>query len=283
LDSPTNYFFAASPMKKIYALLLLAALQVAAVAIGTGLHKLINPTQHGGISRNEIAYRLTTTFATILTLFVYFGFIRPRWMAAPVVPQSNKFPKIGIVSALIFGAIFLVFVLAENRDRLIWARVSLPFILFAATAAVYPAVLEEILYRDMLLRWTLPRLGLTWALLIQGLLFAGTHSFVFRDQYLQHFISWGISGIFLAMVWAFTKNLYPPILLHFFHNFLIYIFNGFSSMQIHYLGLISGEPDAKQFYFSKAYQVSAIIILFILYQRNLQGQKRAAPCEQPRP
>lgn len=83
---------------------------------------------------------------------------------------------------------------------------------------VVPAVSEEILFRGVLQTGMTRALGFTKSLVVVSALFAAAHFSVLSFIYLF------IVGAYLGWIRERTNSLYPPILLHFLHNFLVMMY-----------------------------------------------------------
>ena len=106
------------------------------------------------------------------------------------------------------------------------------FVFFAISAIIFAPILEEFICRGLMLhKWSI-KWSVRRAILVSSLLFALVH---FRHD----FISLWIAGVLLSVLYLKTKNLAIPILLHFFHNLLVVIFNG-----IHYFGTPLAERNS---------------------------------------
>ncbi|MEK6607865.1 MAG: ABC transporter permease subunit/CPBP intramembrane protease, partial [Myxococcota bacterium] len=78
--------------------------------------------------------------------------------------------------------------------------------------AVGPALCEEVLFRGLVLRATLPMLGPTLAVLANALLFGAFH----LSSY--HFFGPALMGLLLATIAVRTRSVLPGMLLHVAHN-----------------------------------------------------------------
>lgn len=80
---------------------------------------------------------------------------------------------------------------------------------------VFPAVLEEIAFRGLLQHWLRLAVRPLLALTIASALFAVMHFTVISAPYLF------LAGMLFGWVKWRTGSLYPPILLHFLHNYIV--------------------------------------------------------------
>ena len=91
-----------------------------------------------------------------------------------------------------------------------------PMLLSAVSAAVTPALMEELLFRGAVFR-RLQRFGDGFAVVFSALLFALCHTTV--GQMLPAFVS----GLFLALFAVRSGSLLTPMLIHFLYNFLVFL------------------------------------------------------------
>ena len=91
-----------------------------------------------------------------------------------------------------------------------------PMLLSAVSAAVAPALMEELLFREAVFR-RLRRFGDGFAVVLSALLFALCHTTV--GQMLPAFVS----GLFLALFAVRSGSLLTPMLIHFLYNFLVFL------------------------------------------------------------
>lgn len=78
--------------------------------------------------------------------------------------------------------------------------------------AVFPAITEEIAFRGLLLPWLHAAVGERRALVISSALFSALHGNLLAAPYLF------VAGLALGLARTRSRSLYPPILLHFLHN-----------------------------------------------------------------
>ena len=84
-----------------------------------------------------------------------------------------------------------------------------------ATFCVFPAVLEEIAYRGLAQHWLQTAIAPKQAILFASALFAATHLAILSFPYLL------LVGILLGWTKYKTGSLYPSMLIHFLHNFVV--------------------------------------------------------------
>ena len=128
------------------------------------------------------------------------------------------------------------------------------YLFYVVMICILPAVCEEILFRGLIFNG-LKRTSATLGIFGSAFLFMLMHGN--PDQTVHQFIL----GILLAVVYMVTSNIWVPILLHFFNNFIAVTYAYISSFQ-------SGVEDAGtvEIYFSEYIIfaiISATIALFI--------------------
>jgi membrane protease YdiL (CAAX protease family) len=82
-------------------------------------------------------------------------------------------------------------------------------------ACIAPAVIEEIAFRGLMQHWLGMAMRPRKALIIAAALFAAMHFSALSFPYLF------LVGLLLGWTWWKTRSLYPPMLLHFLHNFVV--------------------------------------------------------------
>lgn len=83
------------------------------------------------------------------------------------------------------------------------------------TFCIFPAILEEIAYRGLVQHWLQLTLANWKALVVASFLFAATHLSILSLPYLF------LVGMLLGWVKLRTGSLYPSMLIHFLHNFVV--------------------------------------------------------------
>lgn len=89
------------------------------------------------------------------------------------------------------------------------------------TFCFLPAVLEEIAYRGLVQHWLETAIDPWKALVVASSLFAVTHLALLSLPYLF------LVGLLLGWVKQQTRSLYPPMVIHFLHNFVVIEFFSF--------------------------------------------------------
>jgi hypothetical protein len=102
--------------------------------------------------------------------------------------------------------------LGDGMDDFI-SEMSTPMLI--VTFCVFPAVCEEVAFRGLLQHWLSTAIKPMHALLVASAIFAGLHftSISFPILFL--------AGLLLGWVRMRTGSLYPSILIHFLHNFVV--------------------------------------------------------------
>jgi membrane protease YdiL (CAAX protease family) len=83
---------------------------------------------------------------------------------------------------------------------------------------VFPAIMEEIAFRGLVQHWLVSAIAPTRALLIASALFMALHFSVLSAPYLL------LVGMLLGWAKLKTGSLYPSMLIHFLHNFIVISF-----------------------------------------------------------
>ena len=98
------------------------------------------------------------------------------------------------------------------------------FIIATVTLAILPSVVEELLFRGIILHALLP-LGKWKAVLLSSAMFSLFH--LSPAQTVYQFVL----GVFMALVYLRTRNIFIPILLHFVNNFttIVILFAGYGT------------------------------------------------------
>ncbi len=108
------------------------------------------------------------------------------------------------------------------------------FVAFFISICVLPAILEEILFRGIILEG-LQKCGTIFAVLISGLIFALFHCNV--AQFAYQFIY----GVMLALIVVVSKNVIYSMLAHFLNNVVVFCFSYFLpdvDLQVLYLLIV---------------------------------------------
>jgi len=190
-----------------------------AVIIGVGLSTFIlfredRPDLHLFI--NEIAILMTTCAfgwfyrRSLLVQLQNIGFDQP----AAYVALAALVPLL----LLNYGYhAFFIKVLhahgADSFDKLRDAGVTDGSLI--VTFCLFPAILEEIAYRGLMQHWLQTAIAPWKALVVASFLFAATHLAILSLPYLF------LVGLLLGWTKQRTGSLYPSMLIHFLHNFVV--------------------------------------------------------------
>lgn len=197
---------------------------------------LLKAVNNFGISEYSVWY---SRFYSIVDIIVYaIIFILPAIFISMFLPVSENavttefalpkgFVKIGIgiicfiafssnVTQILQNIISLFGIGFKNAD------ISIPtdwFDVFTLTVslAVTPAIVEELLFRKVILNGLLPY-GKTFAIITSSTLFSLMHSN--PSQFIFAFVA----GVFFAYIALETKSVFPTIILHFANNFISVIY-----------------------------------------------------------
>ncbi len=186
------------------------------------------------ISPDETWPYVVGEIASILAYL--FGFLLPAFLLRSMLKKSKDYRPMGvswhlprITPLLIVGAIALNFAAAyfnsilvslllpeQLPDLLIFAGETdelYEILLLFISTAIVPAIVEEILFRGVILNALLP-FGGTVAVFGSAFLFALMHGNV-----LQFFYT-ALMGIILGYVYVRTRSIWCGVLIHFFNNAL---------------------------------------------------------------
>ncbi|MCL5290938.1 MAG: CPBP family intramembrane metalloprotease [Actinobacteria bacterium] len=183
--------------------------------------------------------RVVTRFAPVIGSVVgYAIFVVVVWMIAIRIrggtPSNLGFNKFSVPSAIFQAVIWwiitrvltaLYFVTAsrlgvrlpvQQAERIVrlFGRGFLGLILALIVAVIIAPLVEELLFRGFVYSAFRQSVGVGWAILINGLLFALVHA----DPFL--FVPLAIIGFALAWLYERSNSLGPPIFLHALNNLI---------------------------------------------------------------
>jgi uncharacterized protein len=186
---------------------------IAAAVIGSAAFSKDRPDLR--LFFESIAITLTTGF-----------FVAFHWRA--LVPQ---FQRLGFTSkhawialALLFPALalnfgwhkMLTYLIPEATDATKSLRdLHLSKLTLVTLFCLFPAITEEIAFRGLVQHWLVSALAPMRALLIASALFMALHFSVLSAPYLL------LVGMLLGWAKLKTGSLYPSMLIHFLHNFIV--------------------------------------------------------------
>lgn len=156
--------------------------------------------------RNRIGWRLPTSDETVYALAmvvpvslignVTYDVINSWWRGDPVAWPF----------AMVRGE--------SSLDQIYQSFSGVPYPILVVAMALAPAVAEELVFRGMLGRRLVRRLGVLWGVLISSVLFAAVHGSP------PHAVATIPIGILLHVIYLQTGTIWVPILLHFCNNLL---------------------------------------------------------------
>lgn len=92
--------------------------------------------------------------------------------------------------------------------------------LFGLFVVIIGPFLEEVFFRGYAFRALRQKLGVTWGVVLSGILFALPHAFGVTTGYLGLLIPIFLGGVILALVYHYTNNLWSAVLAHAMNNFV---------------------------------------------------------------
>lgn len=145
------------------------------------------------------------------------GFVRPTRRMWHLLWQM----PLALIAAVVTNAVFLTLMGGTNQveadtaiEDLAQEVGSLAVIAMLLGAVVAAPLWEEVIFRGVLFRALRERMALVWVCLITAGIFAVVHAVPMLMPYLA------VMGMALGLVRAFHDNLWAPIIMHAFNNFL---------------------------------------------------------------
>lgn len=231
----------------------------------------------------------------VFSVLISFGFIfcvytvcKPKNLNFFENTKINKAPSIkqvficlGISLICIFGFSALTNLFMEVLYRMGYKSYSSDivigdfgtYILSVITICIIPAVSEEILFRGLICNG-LKKIGTTMAIFGSAFLFMIMHGS--PDQTVHQFIL----GIILAIAFLISNNLWVPILIHFFNNFIAVTFT-----YIAYGDSASTATETAEIYLGEYFiyaVISAVIsglLVYLLFKLLSRAQKKEESIE----
>ena len=174
----------------------------------------------------ELSVYLPTIVLLILTLFISIRYWKTLWVLLKKDGIINRyFPLSLIVLAgfLVVNYYYHWIFYKMMGDESIYTTLKnsgMNTFTWAVLFCLFPAVTEEIAFRGLLQTWLTTALETRKAIMITAALFAMLHFSVISFPYLFF-----LGALFGVVRWK-TESLYPGMILHFVHNFVvIYYFN----------------------------------------------------------
>ena len=191
-----------------------------------GFHALIS---EDALKKPEIYYAVTLLQGILvigLPVFLFIYFLRPRY--TPVLKARLSYPPFPVAARVVLAGIIGTFLLDiySNLWAILLEWIGVPLwipdvllpsngaqiILAVAALAIFPAILEELLFRGVLLEGLRGEMSLKWAVWLTAVLFAFMHgSIVGLPTHL-------ILGLVITLLAVKQNNLQLPMLYHFVHN-----------------------------------------------------------------
>ncbi|MCG3180510.1 MAG: hypothetical protein BIFFINMI_02872 [Phycisphaerae bacterium] len=140
------------------------------------------------------------------------GFLSPwAWVALAILP-----PLLAVNWGYHEGVRHLLGGLLEDADKTLGSQMGRTAMVICF--CVFPAVLEEIAFRGLVQHWLQVAITPAKAIVIASALFTVLHFNIISAPYLF--------GVGLLLGWAKYKtgSLYPSILIHFLHNFVVVVY-----------------------------------------------------------
>lgn len=203
----------------------------------------------GGITSLFIGY----LFAQIIAIgFVYLFVWYRRGSLAALGFRSFKFSKaVGLMAMFFVGYLIISSVTvigleavdtgidfqAQQEIGFLEASTTLEVLLAFIALVVLAPFAEELVFRGVLLPAFSKKLGLTAAVILTSILFGILHPPV------NAMIGIGVFAVFLALIYAFTRSIWPAIMLHSLKNLLAFIAIFFADELLEYaeqIGYIFG-------------------------------------------
>jgi membrane protease YdiL (CAAX protease family) len=186
--------------------------------------------------KNELG-RLATEGITCLVAFIGYRYLRPRFVGRAATPTSTaRWPLAGwAMLGLVFAATpylvpqGVVVLKLENFQR--------PLILAAGVFAASAAIIEEILFRDILLQNMMRHYRVGICLFTQAILFGGVHFFSISFDWFAG-AELAVAAMLFSFLWLLTGDFIAPMVAHFILNFTFLIFHGVASPLVFHPGLL---------------------------------------------
>ena len=207
-------------------LMLLLAAVLLRFGFDIGFHAFLSKE---ALAKPEIYYAVMLLQGILvigLPAFLFIYLLRPRYM--PVLKAKMSYPSFPAAVRVVFAGIIGTFMLELYSNlwamllEIIGVPVWVPDILLpnngaqimlaVASLAIFPAVLEELLFRGVLLEGLRREMPLKWAVWLTALLFAFMHGSILG---LPTHLTLGLVITLLAVK---QNNLQLPMLYHFVHN-----------------------------------------------------------------
>lgn len=163
----------------------------------------------------EYHYPLLNIF-TILFIIVLVIYLRRR---RPEIFQIRPLKPLDyLVTLLAFGVIYayfsnLLFVGGDIKNDLLFFRHSPQALLVALQPFIVGPILEELVYRGVLMTSFFEKSKFYLDCLLSAVIFSVVHLFSYGFS-LDVFRGYAVMGLVLALLFRKTRSIYPPILVH---------------------------------------------------------------------
>ncbi len=224
--------------------------------------------------------------ASAAATFVWYAIAR-RWLFATVVHRRSvvgvrsgiagvaaTVAGAAVYAAILIGSYFLTFETAhvDNLDG--------SLIVCATAASLVPAVYEEILFRDLLLRASIAAMPTWAALAVQIVVFGGLHVIAARSTGIN-VASMAVSTLLLSALWLRRRALGPPVAIHFAWDFALNVLHGVSTPAIVRAGLFYTSDSPKGAEIHLVVTMIVLILVCASFRWRPADRATAASCAAP--
>ena len=185
----------------------------------------------------QISFIVTYVITMALPFFVFmlltkipvktaFPLRKPRpSLALPAIPLTLGMSVIGFLISSILLSLFMNFGLSYNVPPVAAPTTTFATVLYLLSMSVLPAIIEELAFRGILMQ-SLRRHGDMFALVVSSVVFS-----LFHGNLLQ-FPNTFVLGMLIGFFVLRTDSLVTGMLMHFFNNFLITVFDMYVVAQL---------------------------------------------------
>jgi len=191
------------------------------------------------IKNEKIALIFFRYLFSLATLFFPIVWIRKRYSLSKEVLGLRKghlglpsLVSIGVITALIYSFLKRLSPLwresalaAVNMPNLYAYLVLMPISISGFSTIVLVPISEEVMDRGFIYGYLRKKLGVSFGLVLQALLFSLLHvDYIYGDA-LYYIFNRFLTGIVLGVLYETTGSLYPSIICHGLFNYLVIIFS----------------------------------------------------------
>ncbi len=188
--------------------------------------------------RNEAGRLVTQALTCVVALGGYYYLRKYFFIRRTSVRAVSGWPLAGwAVLGLVFAAI--PYIAFQKPMLLRLDNLTVPLIISAAVFAASAAIIEEILFRDILLQGMLQHWRVGSCLLVQIVLFSAMHFFSVPVDWFA-IIEFAVAAMLFSFLWLLTGNVVAPMIAHFALNFTKLIFTGVAIPLVYHSGLLPG-------------------------------------------